>query len=301
MNKKSYQYLMMISVIMLMVANGYMLSGCSEEKNSVKIGYKGNTEQLVLANLFAEVIKKETKYKTILVEHKSSILAFEALKGGKIDLYPEYTGTIDNIHLKDEKEGQEKFELEEMLDLLKEKHEIIGLKPLNVDNAFRFATTKEKAKEAEVKALSDLKKVSGEWKLGATSEFIEREDGYKKFIEEYGFSFKGSKGAESEVRYIALENKEVDIVQVYLTDAYVVMMNLMILDDDKGVFKEVSPMPLFHKDFAESKKEVVKAIKKLENKISTGDLLELNILVDEDKESPTDVAERYLKEEGIVH
>lgn len=277
------------------------LCSCSK-KEVVKIGYKDNTEQLMLAHLFAKSVEKQTSYKTILVKYGSSVLAFEALKKGKIDLYPEYTGTVESIHLKEEEiTGNDEEKQQQIKSLLEKNHKIIALEPLDINNAFRFAITKKVAKEKELKTLSDLEEVGSEWKLGGTTEFIEREDGYKKFQAEYGFSFKGIKSSDSSLRYLALEKEEVNIVQAYLTDAYVVMMNLMLLEDDKNIFKEVQPQILIRKEFAEESQETIKALEKLRAFIDTEDLLELNLLVDEDKEDPSEVAEEYIKKNRIYN
>lgn len=276
------------------------LNGCSK-KEVIKIGYKDNTEQLMLAHLFAKSIEKNTSFKTVLVKYGSSILAFEALEKGKVDVYPEYTGTIESIHLKEEKLDQKDDEQKqkEIEKLLSSKFNVVSLEPLDINNAFRFAITKDVAKEKKIKTLSDLKEVSKEWKLGATTEFVERQDGYNKLLEGYDLQFKGVKSSESSLRYLALEKEEIDIVQAYLTDAYVVMMNLIMLEDDKEIFKEVQPQPLLNKNIAEQYEDVVKALKKLSVHLNTEDVLDLNLLVDEDKEDPAEVAEDYIKKRQI--
>ena len=78
-------------------------AGCRTRRGeTIVVGSKNFTEQIVLAELFAQQIEAHS---TLHVERRvnlgGTLLCHQALVAGKIDLYPEYTGTAFTAVLND--------------------------------------------------------------------------------------------------------------------------------------------------------------------------------------------------------
>src|SRR5213083_3383034 len=90
-----------ISVLTLLLCS----CGPSRE-NRIVVGSKNFTEQLVLGEIIAQQIENKTH---LPVERRfylaGSYICHQAILGGRIDIYPEYTGTALTAILKQKTEG----------------------------------------------------------------------------------------------------------------------------------------------------------------------------------------------------
>ena len=74
-------------------------SGLSAQPEQIAVGSKNFTEGYVLAEIMAQLLES----RGIPVERRfgfgGTLVAFEALRAGEIDVYAEYTGTIGQVIL----------------------------------------------------------------------------------------------------------------------------------------------------------------------------------------------------------
>src|SRR5260370_31472060 len=77
------------------------IAGCKRQANRIVVGSKNFTEQLILGELFAQVIETRTH---LPVERRfylaGTFICQQAILAGRIDIYPEYTGTALTAVLK---------------------------------------------------------------------------------------------------------------------------------------------------------------------------------------------------------
>lgn len=129
---------------------------------------------------------------------------------------------------------------------------------------------------------------------GFPSEFIEREDGLFGLQEAYGFNVETVE-LEIGLMYMALDNKDVDLISGFSTDGRIDAYNLRILKDDKNFFPPYHVAPIVNGETMRKYPELQGVFWLLSDKISDQDMTKINFRVDNDKISPKDAALEFLK------
>ena len=155
-----------------------------------------------------------------------TLVCYQALLASEIDIYIEYTGTVQQAILKGSKSG---LSLDEMNDLLGA--EISLLPPLGFNNTYAIAIDKDLATDLSIKTISDLGRFPL-LKAGFSLEFLNREDGWPNLAKTYGLS-QNVVGIEHGLAYQAIKNGSIKITDAYSTDGDLKNFDLIILDDDK--------------------------------------------------------------------
>lgn len=292
------------SLLVLTIAAGCSL-GEKKAQDTIVIGSKNFTEQVIMANIVAEMIKAHTN---LNVELKTGLggtsVCFEALKrGGKnggIDTYVEYTGTglVNLLGMEPITDPDEAYRI--VSEEFKKRWNLVWLKPLGFNNTYTLAVKKEFAQEQDLQTFSDLAKISDSLILGATMEFFERPDGYPGLKKVYGFNFKDTKSMDAGLRYQAIANNEVQVINAFATDGLLVRYNLKILEDDKHFFPPYHAAVLIRQDVLEKYPQLKEVLNKLAGQISDEEMQQLNYRVDGKGKEPSQVAEEFLKEKGLI-
>ncbi len=189
----------------------------------VIIGSKKFTESYVLG----EIAKRKLTDGGIPAEHRQgmggTIILWEALRGGQIDIYPEYTGTITQEILKsDQQLGTQR--VENALGKIG-----IGMtEPLGFNNTYALVMRRDRAEQLGIRAISDLQKHPG-LKIGLTHEFLDRRDGWRPLAMEYQLNPRSVIGIDHALGYAALQNGSIDVKDAYSTDAKIAEFNLVAL------------------------------------------------------------------------
>src|SRR5947209_1454001 len=137
---------------------------CSANAQSAAIGSKKFTESYVLG----EIAKRTLNDAGIPAEHRQgmggTIILWQALRGGQVDAYPEYTGTITQEILK----GDNASSLEEIRISLT-KFGVGMTEPLGFNNTYALVMRRSEAQRLAVRTISDLQKYP-DLKIGLTHE-----------------------------------------------------------------------------------------------------------------------------------
>lgn len=268
----------------------------------ISIGTKDYSEQMILGHLVADMIEDRTD---IEVERKINLggtqVCFGALKNHDIDMYIEYTGTAYGDTL-----GHSPIsDVEEVYNTVKEEFkELYGIDVLHqmgFNNTYTLAVTKETADKYNLKNMSDLQSIGNKLVAGTTLEFLNREDGILGLTKKYGFNFKDSIGLDGSPRYVALMNKEVDVVDAFATDGLLKKFDLVVLEDDKNFFPPYYAVPIIREDIVEQYPEIVEVINELGSYLDNETMTELNYKVDELQLEPELVAREFLQEQGLIN
>ena len=131
-------------------------------------------------------------------------------------------------------------------------------------------------------------------------EFIDREDGYKGMQKKYGLKLGSVQSMEPALRYQAIQNGDVDVIDAYCTDSEIKQYDLVTLKDDRQLFPPYQGAPLLRGDFAKEHPQVVEALNLLAGKITEEQMIEMNYLVNVEKQQPADVAHDFLIKEKII-
>jgi glycine betaine/choline ABC-type transport system substrate-binding protein/ABC-type proline/glycine betaine transport system permease subunit len=302
--RKKYKFTVMqksiaVALAVMIIATGAFFYTRKSEK--IVIGSKNFNEQLILGNMLAELIEKNTD---IEVDRRLNLggtsIAFDALKAGELDMYVEYTGTgLVNIMGQPSVSDPDKaYSL--VGDYFNENYGITWLKPLGFNNTYTLAVRKDTADKYNLETFSDLAKAADQLTLGCTIEFSNREDGYLGLNKNYNMNFKDVSPVDGGLRYTSLNNNKTDVIDAFATDGLLKAFGLKVLKDDKNFFPPYYAAPIINNKTLEKYPELETLINKLAGKLDDEKMRELNYKVDKLNEDPAKVAKDFLLESGLV-
>ncbi len=267
----------------------------------VTVGSKNFTEQLILGEMYAQLLEANG----IKVQRKlnlgGTIVAHDALKNGDIDLYPEYTGTalLAILNLPTEHDPQKVYQ--EVAQQYKQKFNLVWLDQSPMNDTQALAVTKKFSQEKNLTTISQLVSMASQLVLAAPPDFPDRPDGMVGLRKVYGnFDFKQIKVVDPGIKYQALLNGQADVVVAFGTDGQINGYNLVVLQDDKGLWPPYHVAPVVRQD-ALNKNPNIKVLNKLAPLLTTDVMQQLNWRVDgPEKADPATVAHDFLKSKGLV-
>lgn len=217
----------------------FLIGFSASATEPIRIGSKKFTESYVLA----EIAKRSLIAAGIPAEHRQgmggTIILWQALRSGQIDLYPEYTGTIAEEILK----GRRLTSAQQLRDALA-KSGINMTEPLGFNNTYALVMRRSEAQRLAIKAIGDLRG-HPELKVGLTHEFLDRQDGWRPLAARYRLSPRSVIGIDHALGYAALRAGEIDIKDAYSTDAKITEFDLVTLIDDENFFPRYDAVFLF--------------------------------------------------------
>ncbi|HHZ93191.1 TPA: ABC transporter permease subunit [Candidatus Poribacteria bacterium] len=252
-----------------------LLSIGSIKAQEITIGSKKFTESVVLGEITTHLLRESG----VTVEHKQrmggTIIVWEALKNGDIDIYPDYTGTIRQAILKSETD----LTFDQMQGRLLE-YGVAMTGKLGFNNTYAIAMRQDRASSLEIQRISDLKSHPS-LTAGLTHEFLNRQDGWKSLSAHYGLQMENVKGMAHELAYVALRNDEIDLMEAYSTDAKLLKFELTVLIDDLEFFPKYDAVFLYRHD---TDPKSIAIIKTLEETIDEKLMMQLNQKAEKEKD-----------------
>jgi glycine betaine/choline ABC-type transport system substrate-binding protein len=288
---------------LILLPAALIFSSCSASPSDrVVVGSKNFTESLILAEILAQQIETHTSLK---VERRfflaGTYICHQAILAGRIDLYPEYTGTALSAILRQKASGNK----EEVYGQVKREYERefgLTLGPgLGFNNTFAIEIRGEDARRLKVSTLSQAAKVSQQWRAGFGYEFMERPDGYHGLVSTYGLHF----AAQPRVMDLglltrALKDHQIDVAAGNATDGFIPAFDLFVLEDDRHYFPPYEAVPVLGRQIVRQHPEVSRALAELADKISDQEMQQLNYAVEGQHRNATDVAREFLRSKNLV-
>jgi osmoprotectant transport system substrate-binding protein len=289
-----------------------LLTACGPSReNRIVIGSKNFTEQLIVGEIIAQQIETKTH---LPVERRfylaGSYICHQAILGGRIDIYPEYTGTALTAILKQKPEGTRpdrtnpdrtdkdiysrvKAEYAKRFDLA------VGA-PFGFNDTFAIEIRGDDARRLGLKTISQAAAYTPQWRAGFGYEFMERPDGYKGLAVTYGLRF----GAPPRIMDLglltrALKDKQVDLAAGNTTDGLIPALDLFVLEDDRHYFPPYEAVPIIRQQMLARHPEVEQALNELAGKISDDDMRQLNYAVDGQHRDVREVVREFLRKKGL--
>jgi osmoprotectant transport system permease protein len=233
----------------------------------VVVGSKKFTESYVLG----EIAKRSLSDAGIPAEHRQgmggTIILWEALRSGQIDIYPEYTGTITQEILK----RSDELTFEQIANELGKAG--IGMtEPIGFNNTYALVMLRSRAEKLGLRTITDLKN-HPELKFGLTHEFLDRQDGWRPLTQHYQLNPQSVIGIDHALGYAALVKGSIDVKDAYSTDAKISENDLIVLEDDRQFFPQYKAVFLFRFALPEP---AISALRKLEGTIDEAKMVRLN-------------------------
>ena len=276
------------------------LSGCSRPEDAIVIGAADYTEQFILGYVLQILINENTDLNTRLVSNLSNTFLFTAFTTGSVDLYIEYTGTIYGSFFgyTEMRPPDEVFQITR--DGMRDRHNVRMLERIGFNNTYALAVRPDTAEQFNLRTLSDLARASPELVLGATIEFVNREDGLLGMQRVYNVNFRNVIPIQGMLRYTALMNDEVQVISAFSTDGMLLRHDLVVLEDDLEFFPPYHAVVMIREEIAQEFPELVEVLNRLIGTLDDYSMRELNYRVDALHQSPQAVARSFLREAGLI-
>lgn len=171
---------------------------------------------------------------------------------------------------------------------------------MQFNNTYALAVPQSFADQHNLETISDLQAVEKQIKAGFTLEFSDREDGYLGIQDLYNLNFPNVTTMEPQLRYTAIEEGDINLVDAYSTDSELRRYNLKVLEDNKNLFPPYQGAPLLRQETLDRYPELEEVLNQLGGKISDDQMREMNYQVAEEGVSAKEVAQHYLQEEGLI-
>ncbi len=239
----------------------------------VRIGSKKFTESYVLAEIARRAAAKAGLSVDLRQGMGGTIILWQALSQGAIACYPEYTGTIREIILKQPRPAT----VEASVDMENMRRQLlpfgVGMTgPLGFNNSYALLTRRSRAQELGIHKISDLKKHPG-LRVGLSHEFLGRADGWGPLSARYGLHMTQVQGLDHALAYTALAKSEIDVMDAYTTDAKIAGKDLVALVDDLGFFPLYQAVFLYRLD---ADPRLPQALRRLEGTLTEARMNQLN-------------------------
>ena len=218
--------------------------------DTLRIGSKRFTESYILAQVLAQAAAPHAPVK-VLQGLGNTAIVHEALRSGAIDLYPEYTGTIEREILRGAPPAPPRAAgtAASPLDELNRRLAPLGLGaalPLGFGNGYALAMRENDAVRLGIGTLSEMARRPG-LRLGLSNEFLGRADGWPGLARRYGF-INVPRALDHGLAYDAIADRQVDAIDIYTTDARIGELGLRVLRDDRGYFPRYDAVVLYRLD-----------------------------------------------------
>jgi glycine betaine/choline ABC-type transport system substrate-binding protein len=219
---------------------------------------------------------------------------------GEIDIYPEYTGTAWLFILKESPMKNPDSLYAALKTTYAGQFNLEWACRLGFNNTFTLALPESVAQNQHINTFSELAVQSNQFVFGAEFDFFEREDGFSGLNKVYPFNFKNEVELDINLKFQALENQTVDVINAFSTDSRIRQMNLRVLKDDKQFFPAYQAGIVVRNESLRKYPELKGLFERLENSISDSAMLQLNYEVEIENKSPNEVAANFLKQRKLL-
>ncbi|MGH7657878.1 MAG: glycine betaine ABC transporter substrate-binding protein, partial [Gemmatimonadales bacterium] len=261
---------------LLLVSAVFPAAAQDSARTAVVVASKPFGESYLLSEMFAQVLE-DAGYPVIRRPGLGATeIAFQALRTGAIDVYPEYTGTGLTAILHETPSGGAQETFRRVANVFRERWGIGWLPPLGFENTYAIAVRKATADSLDLRTLSDLAREAPALTAGFTPDFIGRPDGLPGLREAYELQLEEVHSLLQAVKYQALAAGQVDVIDGYSTDGLIARYDLTVLEDDRSFFPPYQAAALAGRRLMEDEPEAVAALTRLSGRITDSLMREWN-------------------------
>jgi osmoprotectant transport system permease protein len=264
-----------LALLRLAALAGALAAGAAaaEPAARVVVGSKVFTESIVLGEAAAALARAAGAEAVHRRQLGGTRVLFSALLGGEIDLYAEYTGTLEREILA----GEGVRGRAALAAALAARGVRLG-PPLGFDNTYALGMKEPLAQRLGVRRISELRAHPG-LRLGFTNEFLDRGDGWPALRARYELPQRDVRGLDHDLAYRGLDAGTLDVIDLYSTDAEIRAYGLRVLEDDLALFPGYEAVYLWRLDLEERAPAVVVALARLAGRLDASAMIEANARV----------------------
>src|SRR5579864_8912071 len=289
------------SIFLTAIAVALICLTACEHRQRIVIGCKNFTEQIILGELIAQQIENKTH---LPVERRfylgGTYIAHQGILAGRIDIYPEYTGTALTAILKQKPSSDGKTVYDRVKSEYENHFHLTLGPPFGFNDTFAIEIRGEDARRLHLQTISQSAAYTAQWRAGFGYEFMERPDGYKGLVATYGLRFAAPpRIMDLGLLTRALKDHQVDLIAGNMTDGLIPALDLFVLEDDRHYFPPYEAVPVIREQTLAEHPELRQALNDLAGKISDSEMRDLNYQVDGHKRDVKVVVRAFLRSKGL--
>lgn len=283
------------------IAVALLLAGCGQEAPLLRVGAKNFAEQQIIGEMYALMLEDNGFTVERQLDLGDTNVAMAALESGDIDLYPEYTGTALMTVLNLPASSDPQVVYDTVQQAYQDQFELVWLDPSPMNNTQALALTEARADALDLHTLSDFVAQANNLVLAGPVEFEVRPDGLPGLRQVYGdFTLRDYRVVDLDRRYQALVTGEADLVVAFGTDGEIDALNLVVLQDDRGLFPPYQIAPVVRQSVLDQYPELATALNQLSPLLNDGVMRQVNYQVTGQSRSPEEVAREFLVNSGLI-
>ncbi len=264
-------------------------------RSGIRVGSKNFTEQVILGEILAQAIERETGLK---VERRlnlgGTLVCEQAMRAGDLDVYVEYTGTALTAIFKQEI-IRDAGEVNRRVAAAYAASGRTVLPALGFNNTFAILVRKADAQRFGLKRISDVVAVASGWLAGFGPEFLDREDGYRGLANVYGLRFREPPRAmDLSLTYRALAERQVDLIAGDATNGLIEKLDLQMLEDDRSYFPPYHAVPVLRTEVMRDHPELERVFSRLAGSIRDSEMRRMNYEADVEGRDVAAIARTFL-------
>jgi osmoprotectant transport system substrate-binding protein len=270
------------------------------------VGSKLADEQLVLCQIAIAALESVNAQVTDRCNVGGTDTTRNALLGGDIDLYWEYTGTAWVTFLGQQpiQDSTAQYEAVKERDLTQNK--IVWLQPTPFNNTYAFAVKKERAQQLRLWTLSDMAAYVRSGAPGNVCidvEYQNRDDGFVGLQRSYGFQAPPNRVQVLQAGAIyqaTADQEECLFGLVYTTDGRIPQLGLTVLQDDKLYHPLYNAAPTMRTDVYDRNPNIATALAPISAALTNEVMADLNRQRSAEGKSARRVARAWLVQQGFI-
>ena len=270
-------------------------------KPQITIGTKNFPEQFILGELYKQALEANGFRVRLKSDIGSSEIVDRALIAGSLDMYPEYIGVALSELAGRTQRPSSRADAYRKAKAFEEGRgfTLLAMTPFSDQNA--LAVLPSYAKSHGLKAIGDLAGVSGTVLIAAPPEFRTRFEGLVGLRKLYGLTRVRVKQLKIGDQYPALDKRMADAANVFTTDGQLEKGRYVLLRDPRNLFTFQNVAPVIRKDLLRKNPALANTINLVSKKLTTKAMQGMNAAVTQRGESPAKVAERFLRQVGVMN
>jgi osmoprotectant transport system substrate-binding protein len=281
-------------------------TGTAGAKPTVTIGSTNFSEQLILGEVYAQLLEANGYPVTRKFNLGNREIVFPALTSGQIDMEVDYLATLLSFV---DKTATGSTDPKVTRDLLQKALDPKSLTVLDYAPAVDqngFVVTKATADKYKLAKLSDIAaNAQGQLVLGGPPECPSPQrpfclPGLEKV---YGIKFKDFKPLDpgGPLTVAALKGGQIDVGLLFTSDSAIAVNGFILLDDDKHLQLSDNVAPVVRNDLlTKAGNDFKTLVNSVAPKLTTAELTAMNKQADVDKTDPKDIAKAWLKKQGLI-
>ena len=293
----------LVAVIVASACGGTTSPGTGAAKPTVIIGSTNFSEQLIVGELYAQLLEANGYTVTRKFNLGAREIVFPALTSGQIDLEVDYLATLLAFVNKNATGSTDPKVTAAALQKELDSKNVTVLDYAPAVDQNGFVVTKATADKYKLAKLSDVAAVGAQLVLGGPAECPTRPFCALGLKNTYGITFKDFKPLDTggPLTVAALKAAQIDVGLLFTSDSTIAVNGFVLLDDDKHLQLSDNVAPVVRNDLlSKAPSDFKSLINSIAPKLTTAELTALNKQADVDKTDPKAIASAWLKKQGLI-